>query len=180
MDFLKQHAHSETQYEQIRNQNAFTGAMAAHNIQSEEQAKKKAAQNSQRAARKDLSEEEKGGSQNITNNDSKKAISLGVQEQKQSISELFGLSSNAQTAGLQSITQQLQIWENSMKGFNEKPGYMLKLNGEKKREQWKKFAQERNIQYTYFGNNTSFKAVVDLKYKKDAYDFTNTYCHNHN
>lgn len=60
-----------------------------------------------------------------------------------------------------------------MKGFNEKPGIMLKLHGENPIKEWKGFANDRKIIYTAFGNNTSFRAVVDLKYKKDVFEFTN-------
>ena len=50
----------------------------------------------------------------------------GAVEKKQSISEKFGLSSFV-NQGLYSVTQQLEIWEESMIGFTETEAMMIKL-----------------------------------------------------
>jgi len=51
---------------------------------------------------------------------------MGTTHKKQSISAIFGLTP-ATNFGLQSVTQQLEIWEDSMKGFIECESFMMKF-----------------------------------------------------
>ena len=48
--------------------------------------------------------------------------------QQQTISSLFKLSENAAIGALSSIAQQLNIWEQAMTGFEERPSTLLKFD----------------------------------------------------
>jgi hypothetical protein len=52
---------------------------------------------------------------------------LGTTLKQKSISSIFGLTP-ASSQGFLNVGQQLQIWENSMKGFTEHSSFMLEFN----------------------------------------------------
>lgn len=54
------------------------------------------------------------------------AMISGQAEKKASISEIFELSAYV-NQGLYSVSQQLEIWEESMKGYTETEAMMIKL-----------------------------------------------------
>jgi len=51
---------------------------------------------------------------------------MGTTMKKQSISAIFGLTP-ASNFGIMSVAQQLEIWEENMKGFTEEESFMIKF-----------------------------------------------------
>jgi hypothetical protein len=72
-------------------------------------------------------------------------LELGASAPKETISSLFGLSRNAQTGALQSIAQQLALWERAMTGFEDRPSTLLKFDQQETVERWKRYATRLKI-----------------------------------
>ena len=70
---------------------------------------------------------------------------ISCKQQPPTISSLFKLSENASTGALQSIAQQLHIWENAMTGFEERPSTLLKFDTQENVERWKRYATKFKI-----------------------------------
>lgn len=103
----------------------------------------------------------------------KKQPSVGTTSKQDSISKLFNLSSNAQQGGLQSVIQQMKIWECSMKGFTERPSLILEFNSEQGVGKFKAFANREKIYYTLFQTDHKFRAVIDRKWEEKIFEFSN-------
>ena len=97
---------------------------------------------------------------------------LGTTDKKESISAFFGLSKMSQF-GLQSVTQQLTIWENSMKGFTERPSLLIKFdrNDHAKYTDFKNYARNNNIKFESFQNDREFSIVVDKQWNEKIHQF---------
>mmetsp|Transcript_4470 Transcript_4470/g.6662 ORF Transcript_4470/g.6662 Transcript_4470/m.6662 type:complete len:108 (+) Transcript_4470:1435-1758(+) len=104
-------------------------------------------------------------------------MSLGTVEKQESISSIFGLSKSS-TYGLQSVAQQLSIWEEQMKGYKEKPGILLEFS-KKSQEQAKMkflhFANQQSIPYTIYEQEGHSMVVVAEQFKEKIYQFYNNY-----
>ena len=62
-----------------------------------------------------------------------------------------------------------------MKGFTERPSFLIEFNTGDSIKRFKEFAISHSIVYTAFENDRSFRAVVDRKWEEAVFKFVNNY-----
>ena len=62
-----------------------------------------------------------------------------------------------------------------MKGYSEKPSYLIELHTEEGIQKFKQYAQRNGIHYIAFENDRALRAVLDRKWEKSVFQFANNY-----
>jgi hypothetical protein len=60
-----------------------------------------------------------------------------------------------------------------MKGFSERPSFLMEFTNEQNIQKFKQFAKREKINYTAFENDKRFRAVIDRKWEEKIYEFSN-------